>query len=113
MVNSNQIVVNNSSLAQQLASGKATFATINGQQVLIRTGAGNLILQQQGIKSPTPGQALVAATPTQQTSRIVQVRLSDDISNKFFLLTYRDYDVVSEETTLYVNEFFFSLSIYS
>ncbi|CAH1403971.1 unnamed protein product [Nezara viridula] len=62
----NQIVVNNANLAQQLASGKATLATLNGQQVLIRTGPGNLL-----IKSPTPGQALVTSTAA-PSARIVQ-----------------------------------------
>ncbi|XP_039292245.1 nucleosome-remodeling factor subunit NURF301 isoform X2 [Nilaparvata lugens] len=46
----NQLVVNNPSLAQQLASGKATIATINGQQVLIRT-------------APTPGATAATGTP--------------------------------------------------
>ena len=32
-----QILVSNANLAQQLASGKVTIATINGQQVLVRT----------------------------------------------------------------------------
>ncbi|KAJ8968859.1 hypothetical protein NQ317_016782 [Molorchus minor] len=37
----NQIVVNNQNLAQQLASGKVQVATINGQQVLIRPTGNN------------------------------------------------------------------------
>ena len=37
----NQIVVNNQSLAQQIASGKVQMATINGQQVLIRPTGNN------------------------------------------------------------------------
>ena len=36
--------MNNPALAQQLASGKAQLATINGQQVLLRnTSTGNLV----------------------------------------------------------------------
>lgn len=42
IVNTNQIVVNNAALAQQLASGKAQLATIGGHQVVIRsTPTGN------------------------------------------------------------------------
>ncbi|XP_073972080.1 nucleosome-remodeling factor subunit NURF301 E(bx) isoform X2 [Rhodnius prolixus] len=65
VVNANQIVLNSASLAQQLASGKATLATLNGQQVLIRTAGspGNLL-----IKSPQPAQALVAKLQTPQQS---------------------------------------------
>lgn len=45
IINTNQIVVNNAALAQQLASGKAQLATIGGQQVVIRsTPAGNQIV---------------------------------------------------------------------
>lgn len=36
-----QLVVSNANLAQQLATGKAQLATINGQQVLIRTAQGS------------------------------------------------------------------------
>ncbi|XP_014211852.1 nucleosome-remodeling factor subunit NURF301 isoform X2 [Copidosoma floridanum] len=44
MIATNQIVVNNPALAQQLASGKAQLATINGQQVLLRNAtAANLV----------------------------------------------------------------------
>ncbi|XP_012254800.2 nucleosome-remodeling factor subunit NURF301 isoform X2 [Athalia rosae] len=45
LINTNQIVVNNAALAQQLASGKAQLATIGGQQVVIRsTPTGNQIV---------------------------------------------------------------------
>lgn len=44
VVAGNQIVVNNPTLAQQLATGKAQLATIGGHQVIIRsTSAGNQI----------------------------------------------------------------------
>ncbi|KAK9686188.1 PHD-finger [Popillia japonica] len=46
-----QIVVNNSNLAQQLASGKVQVATINGQQVLIRPTGNN---QAQIVAQLTP-----------------------------------------------------------
>ncbi|XP_058794232.1 nucleosome-remodeling factor subunit NURF301 isoform X2 [Phymastichus coffea] len=42
----NQIVVSSSTLAQQLASGKAQLATINGQQVILN--AGNLVQLNSG-----------------------------------------------------------------
>ncbi|XP_064211217.1 nucleosome-remodeling factor subunit NURF301 isoform X2 [Tribolium castaneum] len=48
----NQIVVNNQSLAQQIASGKVQMATINGQQVLIRPTGNN---QAQVVAQLTPG----------------------------------------------------------
>ncbi|XP_066157343.1 nucleosome-remodeling factor subunit NURF301 isoform X1 [Euwallacea fornicatus] len=48
----NQIVVNNPNLAQQLASGKVQVATVNGQQVLIRPTGTN---QAQVIAQLTPG----------------------------------------------------------
>lgn len=47
----NQIVVNNQSLAQQLATGKVQVATINGQQVLIRPTGNN---QAQVVAQLTP-----------------------------------------------------------
>lgn len=48
----NQIVVNNQNLAQQLATGKVQVATINGQQVLIRPTGNN---QAQVVAQLTPG----------------------------------------------------------
>ncbi|KAK4876450.1 hypothetical protein RN001_012872 [Aquatica leii] len=48
----NQIIVNNPTLAQQLATGKLQVASVNGQQVLIRpTGNG----QAQVVAQITPG----------------------------------------------------------
>lgn len=47
----NQIVVNNQSLAQQIATGKVQVATINGQQVLIRPTGNN---QAQVVAQLTP-----------------------------------------------------------
>ncbi|RZF42669.1 hypothetical protein LSTR_LSTR001464 [Laodelphax striatellus] len=78
----NQLVVSNPSLAQQLASGKATLATINGQQVLIRTTAAaggaatNVILKTQGAAaSPAGGVKVVknAAGGTQVTAAAATV----------------------------------------
>lgn len=62
MINTNQIVVNNANLAQQLASGKATLATVGGHQVIIRsTPCGNQIVH---LNSSTPGIIVKsAATP--------------------------------------------------
>lgn len=85
--------MNSASLAQQLASGKATLATLNGQQVLIRTAGspGNLL-----IKSPQPAQALVAKLQTPQQSiptKTVQVRRK--ISKKkleFLLRLYKAFN---------------------
>nr|CAH7737126.1 unnamed protein product [Callosobruchus chinensis] len=48
----NQIIVNNQALAQQLATGKVQVATINGQQVLIRPTGNN---QAQVVAQLTPG----------------------------------------------------------
>ncbi|XP_057659195.1 nucleosome-remodeling factor subunit NURF301 isoform X2 [Diorhabda carinulata] len=65
----NQIVVNNQSLAQQLASGKVQVATINGQQVLIRPTGNN---QAQVVAQLTPGpigQSLQVQTPVKQVIR--------------------------------------------
>ncbi|XP_075219983.1 nucleosome-remodeling factor subunit NURF301 E(bx) isoform X3 [Lycorma delicatula] len=70
-----QLVVSNANLAQQLATGKAQLATINGQQVLIRTAqssaavSSNMILKTQQqpqtavkvIKSPTTTSSTVAS----------------------------------------------------
>lgn len=76
-----QLVVSNANLAQQLATGKAQLATINGQQVLIRTAqsgaavGSNMVLkttQQQPqtavkvIKSPTTSTAV--GGPSNQAS---------------------------------------------
>lgn len=71
LLNTNQIVVSNQNLAQQLASGKATLATIQGQQVLIRAASGNTLspggLQVQG------GTNLVLKTQTGTTPQTVKV----------------------------------------
>ena len=67
MLNANQIVVNNPTLAQQLASGKATLATLNGQQVLIRAAATSTSGQSNVIiKSAVPQttQTVVKLQPT-------------------------------------------------
>lgn len=62
----NQIVVNNQNLAQQIASGKVQVATINGQQVLIRPTGNN---QAQIVAQLTPAQPL-----QQQQQQITQVQ---------------------------------------
>ncbi|KAG5899121.1 hypothetical protein JTB14_021623 [Gonioctena quinquepunctata] len=62
----NQIVVNNQNLAQQLATGKVQVATINGQQVLIRPTGNN---QAQVVAQLTPGHLTPQAIqPQQQTT---------------------------------------------
>lgn len=62
----NQIVVNNQNLAQQIASGKVQVATINGQQVLIRPTGNN---QAQIVAQLTPAQPI-----QQQQQQITQVQ---------------------------------------
>lgn len=52
LLNTNQIIVSNPSLVQQLASGKATLATIQGQQVLIR--AAPQLVKSQAASPATP-----------------------------------------------------------
>uniref|UniRef100_A0AAR5PPQ8 Nucleosome-remodeling factor subunit NURF301 n=1 Tax=Dendroctonus ponderosae TaxID=77166 RepID=A0AAR5PPQ8_DENPD len=61
----NQIVVNNPNLAQQLASGKVQVATVNGQQVLIRPTGNN---QAQVIAQLTPG-SITQTVPGSQTNQ--------------------------------------------
>ncbi|CAB0041624.1 unnamed protein product [Trichogramma brassicae] len=74
----NQIVVNSPVLAQQLASGKAQLATINGQQVILRTNAtgGNLV-------QLSPGNIIMrnAVTPT-KTVAAQQVTTQTTVSNE-------------------------------
>ncbi|KRT79741.1 PHD finger motif containing protein [Oryctes borbonicus] len=74
-----QIVVNNSNLAQQLASGKVQVATINGQQVLIRPTGNN---QAQIVAQLTPSsvaqvsqvqQAVLQTQPAITNSPIKQI----------------------------------------
>ncbi|XP_018571402.1 nucleosome-remodeling factor subunit NURF301 isoform X2 [Anoplophora glabripennis] len=74
----NQIVVNNQNLAQQLATGKVQVATINGQQVLIRPTGNN---QAQVVAQLTPGsitqtiqQAQPPATATLTTNTPVKLQ---------------------------------------
>ncbi|XP_050310711.1 nucleosome-remodeling factor subunit NURF301 isoform X3 [Anthonomus grandis grandis] len=78
----NQIVVNNPNLAQQLATGKVQVATVNGQQVLIRPTGNN---QAQVIAQLTPGSITqgiqgnqvvhsVAAPPLRNVAPAVQQR---------------------------------------
>ncbi|XP_022917774.2 nucleosome-remodeling factor subunit NURF301 isoform X2 [Onthophagus taurus] len=71
----NQIVVNNQNLAQQLASGKVQVATINGQQVLIRPTGNNqaqIVAQLTPSTITQPQQVAIAAQP-QVTSPIKQI----------------------------------------
>lgn len=87
LLNANQLVVSNPNLVQQLASGKATLTTINGQQVLIRTatapnstlapatpvqvqGASNVVLKTQ----PTGTAQAVKVVKSPQTSGVVKVQ---------------------------------------
>lgn len=70
LLNTNQIIVSNPSLVQQLASGKATLATIQGQQVLIRAApqsTANLVLKSVAPVTTTPQQPAVKVTPALQT----------------------------------------------
>ncbi|XP_017781455.1 PREDICTED: nucleosome-remodeling factor subunit NURF301 isoform X2 [Nicrophorus vespilloides] len=61
----NQIVVNNQNLAQQIASGKVQVATINGQQVLIRPTGNN---QAQIVAQLTPSTALATSQSSTTTT---------------------------------------------
>ncbi|CAG2066140.1 unnamed protein product [Timema podura] len=56
LLGAGQFVVNNSNLAAQLASGKAQLATINGQQVLIRSSvpSGPILGQVPALASQQP-----------------------------------------------------------
>lgn len=65
LLNTNQIIVSNPSLVQQLASGKATLATIQGQQVLIRA-APQLVKSQAG--SPATPVKVNRVVGSQQTT---------------------------------------------
>lgn len=75
----NQIVCNNQSLAQQLATGKVQVATINGQQVLIRPTGNNQaqvvaqlttsnVIQQAQVAAAPPA----AATPTTPARQVIK-----------------------------------------
>lgn len=66
----NQIVVNNQNLAQQIATGKVQVATINGQQVLIRPTGNN---RAQVVAQLTPGTITTQTVPQQQTVTTPQV----------------------------------------
>lgn len=70
IVTTNQIVINNQTLAQQLATGKVQVATINGQQVLIRPTGNN---QAQIVAQLTPSGITQQAAPAQQqVQQVVQ-----------------------------------------
>ena len=56
-------MVNNQSLAQQIATGKVQVATINGQQVLIRPTGNN---QAQIVAQLTPSAPIAQQQPQQQ-----------------------------------------------
>lgn len=61
----NQILVNNQTLAQQLATGKVQVATINGQQVLIRPTGNN---QAQVVAQLTPSTICSSQLQTTQAT---------------------------------------------
>ncbi|XP_045474832.1 nucleosome-remodeling factor subunit NURF301 isoform X2 [Harmonia axyridis] len=62
----NQIMINNQNLAQQLATGKLQVATINGQQVLIRPTGNNQaqVVAQLSVSQGNVQQNVVNSTPT-------------------------------------------------
>lgn len=65
VISGNQIVVTNTNLAQQLASGKAQLTTIGGHQVVIRgTPTGNQIVHLNSANSGIIVKG--AVTPTKQ-----------------------------------------------
>lgn len=76
----NQIVCNNQSLAQQLATGKVQVATINGQQVLIRPTGNNqaqVVAQLTSSNIAPQVQAQITtptATPTTPVRQIIKTQ---------------------------------------
>lgn len=56
-----QIIVNNSNLAQQLAQGKLQVANVNGQQVIIKPLGNNQVQIVAHIKTQTDGQSHIVA----------------------------------------------------
>uniref|UniRef100_A0A1A9ZBU0 Nucleosome-remodeling factor subunit NURF301 n=1 Tax=Glossina pallidipes TaxID=7398 RepID=A0A1A9ZBU0_GLOPL len=76
--NQQQIIVQNSALAQQLAQGKLQVATINGQQVIIKPLGNNQAQIVAHIKTQSDGNAhIVTSTNTEnQTSPIKSTALA-------------------------------------
>lgn len=58
-----QIIVNNASLAQQLAQGKLQVANVNGQQVIVKPLGNNQVQIVAHIKTQTDGQSHIVANP--------------------------------------------------
>ncbi|KAK9882651.1 hypothetical protein WA026_022517 [Henosepilachna vigintioctopunctata] len=81
-VMTNQIMINNQSLAQQLATGKLQVATINGQQVLIRPTGNNqaqvvaqLNVTQGNVQNVSNAASAVTnqvTTPAAQIKQVIQ-----------------------------------------
>lgn len=93
-------MVNNSNLAQQIASGKVQVATINGQQVLIRPTGNN---QAQIVAQLTPStvaqvsqvqQAIVPQTQSTITNSPI-IRFSGVLEKSFQLNTkFKFYSII-------------------
>ncbi|CAD6241102.1 GSCOCG00009137001-RA-CDS [Cotesia congregata] len=95
----NQIVVNNATLAQQLASGKAQLATVGGHQVIIRsapTGGNQIVIpnsaspgiivktnaiQKTPIAAQTITSTVASQTPAAPTGTPVTTRVQAPINN--------------------------------
>ncbi|XP_065360570.1 nucleosome-remodeling factor subunit NURF301 isoform X2 [Calliphora vicina] len=82
--NQQQIIVQNSTLAQQLAQGKLQVATINGQQVIIKPLGNNQAQIVAHIKTQSDGNAHIVTntpveqqtSPTKTTAPVAQVGIS-------------------------------------
>lgn len=59
-----QIIVNNTNLAQQLAQGKLQVASVNGQQVIIKPMGNNQVQIVAHIKTQVDGQSHIVANQT-------------------------------------------------
>ncbi|EEB14731.1 fetal alzheimer antigen, falz, putative [Pediculus humanus corporis] len=87
LIQSGSVVVNNPVLAQQLAEGKLQLATLNGQQVLIRTTSTNNALNTNSQTSATtnhlqkllsPTKSAQSSSPSTPKSSNVQVSATQD-----------------------------------
>lgn len=123
LTSNQQIIVQNSTLAQQLAQGKLQVATINGQQVIIKPLGNNQAQIVAHIKTQSDGNAhIVTNTPIDnQTSSTKNVSVSNVVSFvKFvpirklicFLPEYRSA-IIANNTTTYSNSYSTTISIKS
>lgn len=104
-----QIVVQNSSLAQQISTGKVQIATINGQQVLIKQVGNNQAvvvahIKPQGDSSPAqvvPVQTqstIQATTSNTQTNIVIQPQQQQQLQQQQPVQTVQQKTVVTQNT---------------